>query len=301
MDHSSLNIPIYLNQKVVFDMLASIEDGFSQFSTIQTSVERKTTSSGDASAEIGSSNVFALLGIKLKGSLKGEEAEKDSEMLSQQRVHTPSSLFQKLRSYLYQENLVRHLLNADMLKDLHPGDFIEIKGELSKNPLVSAIDSLIEVMELVTGFTETESSNQKKGHNRAQSNDKKTIEQIKAFSNGLQTESIVDLICRIEYEQSIVNCVLPVYHEYFFNRNMNELTDGSYKIFGKITKSIPNSGESINLLRNTSFSLIKESVLDSMFAHFQSEDVQSSGIDLPDISTKINGPAIMVLPIAIFV
>lgn len=301
MEHNSLNIPIYLNQKVVFDMLASIEDGFSQFSTIQTSVERKTTSSGEASAEIGASNPFALLGIKLKGSLKDEDAEKGSEMLSQQRVHTPSSLFQKLRSYLYQEKLVKHLLNADMLQNLHPGDFIEIEGELSKNPLISAMNSLIEVMELATAFTETELSNQKKGHNKAQSNDKKNIEQLKTILSGLQTENIVDLICRVEYEQSIVNCVLPVYHEYFFNRSMHELTDGSYKIFGKVTKSIPDSEKSINLLRNTSFSLINESLLDAIFADFQGEDMQSSGLDLPDISTKVYGPAIMILPIAIFV
>jgi len=66
----TLNIPIYLNQRVVFDMLASIEDGFSQFSTISTSSEKSSLSSGEASAEIGTSNVFAFLGVKLRGALK---------------------------------------------------------------------------------------------------------------------------------------------------------------------------------------------------------------------------------------
>lgn len=81
-------------------MLASIEDGFSQLTTVQTSSEKNSLSGGETTAEIGSSNVFALLGVKLKGSLKGENSSKDNEISSQEKVHTPSSLFQKLREYL---------------------------------------------------------------------------------------------------------------------------------------------------------------------------------------------------------
>jgi hypothetical protein len=105
MNDKKLNIPIYLNQKIVFDMLATIEDGFSQFSTIQTSSEKSSASGGEASAEIGFSNVFALLGINFKGGLKKEDDSKGSETVSQQKVHTPVSLFQKLRDYLDEENL----------------------------------------------------------------------------------------------------------------------------------------------------------------------------------------------------
>lgn len=37
IDKEKLTIPIYLNTKVVFDMLATIEDGFSEMRNIQTS------------------------------------------------------------------------------------------------------------------------------------------------------------------------------------------------------------------------------------------------------------------------
>lgn len=37
IDKSKLTIPIYLNTKIVFDMLATIEDGFSEVKNIQTS------------------------------------------------------------------------------------------------------------------------------------------------------------------------------------------------------------------------------------------------------------------------
>ena len=297
MNMGRLNIPIYLNQKIVFDMLATLEDGFSQFTTIQTSSESSSTYGGEASAEIGASNVFALLGVKLRGALKDEDTTKGSEMLSQQKVHTPSSLFQKLRDYLETENQIKHVSN---LSNVVAGDFIELEGALIKNPLVSMIDSFIQMMELVAAFSDPKAATPKQGGTGNQQN-KKITTQMKALLDGLQTGDIVDLICYSKNGSQNVTTVLPVYNEYFFNRNMNEITDGQYKIIGKVTKVIENSEDSINLLRNTSFSLMQQSFLDSMFEGFKNEDVQKAGMNIPNISTVVAGSAIMVLPIAIFI
>jgi len=300
MNDRKLNIPIYLNQKIVFDMLASIEDGFSQLSTIQTSSEKNSLSSGEATAEIGSSNVFALLGVKLKGSLKGENTCKDSEILSQEKVHTPSSLFQKLRDYLSKEKLIKKIDNIGSLSGLYAGDFIEIEGELSKNPIVSLMDSFMQMMEIASAFSDSQPSQGKKANNSQQS-DKKIINQMKAVSDGLQSGNIVDLICKIKSDESDITAVLPVYNDYFFNRNMNEITDGQYRVIGKITKVTIDSQDSINLLRNTSFSLMQQSMLDTMFAGFKNQDMQDAGMIIPDTSTVVSGPAVMILPIAIFI
>jgi len=265
MNIGRLNTPIYLNQKIVFDMLATLEDGFSQFTTIQTSSESSSTYGGEASAEIGASNVFALLGIKLRGALKDEDTTKGSEMLSQQKVHTPSSPFQKLRDYLETENQIKHVSN---LSNVVAGDFIELEEALIKNPLVSMIDSFIQMMELVAAFSDPKAATSTHGGTGNQQNQKITT-QMKALLDGLQTGDIVDLICYSKNGSQNATTVLPVYNEYFFNRNMNEITDGQYKIIGKVTKVIENSGDSINLLRNTSFSLMQQSFLDSMFEGFK--------------------------------
>lgn len=293
-----LNIPIYLNQKIVFDMLATLEDGFSQFTTIQTSSEKSSSSGGEALAEIGSSNVFALLGVKLRGSLKDEDSTKGSETLSQQKIHTPASLFQKLRDYLEKEKQIKYVSNPQGLADIVAGNFVEIEGALIKNPLVSMIDSFIQMMELASAFSDSKTS--KQGGNSVQQN-KKIAAQMKALSDGLQTGNIVDLICQAGNNPEKVTAILPVYHEYFFNRNMNEITDGQYKVIGKVTKVIEDRNDSINLLRNTSFSLMQQSMLDSMFEGFNNEDTQKAGMNIPNISTVVTAPAIMVLPIAIFI
>src|SRR5689334_15897108 len=57
-----LVIPIYLNQRTVFDML---EDGFSHLETVQTSRKRGSSTEGGGESEVGTSNVFALLGVSL--------------------------------------------------------------------------------------------------------------------------------------------------------------------------------------------------------------------------------------------
>ena len=37
IENNKLTIPIYLNTKIVFDMLATIEDGFAEVKNVQTS------------------------------------------------------------------------------------------------------------------------------------------------------------------------------------------------------------------------------------------------------------------------
>ena len=59
VDSEKLTIPIYLNTKIVFDMLATMEDGFSEIRNVQISSELGRETS--VSADIGAGNVFAWL------------------------------------------------------------------------------------------------------------------------------------------------------------------------------------------------------------------------------------------------
>ena len=80
---------------------------------------------------------------------------------------------------------------------------------------------------------------------------------------------------------------------------MSELTDGNYKILGKITK-ICEEGDSISLLRNTAFSKLKLDKMKEFQDIFQDESL-SKIVDPSDIKTEIKGPTLMVIPIAIYI
>jgi hypothetical protein len=119
MEHSDFAVAVYLNQAVVFDLLAIMEDGMAQVSTIRTSESKKA----GTKAGIGASNVFALLGVRLKGSLENA----DGREITQERVHTPLSLFAKVRTYLQKAKLVHDLTReGGHITDVRAGHFVEM-------------------------------------------------------------------------------------------------------------------------------------------------------------------------------
>ncbi len=298
MSINNLSIPIYLNQRIVFDMLATIEDGFSQLTNIKASYSDTSSKSGQVGTEIGVSNIFALLGVKFNGSFKGEKSKNEQGTVSQDKVHTPSSLFSKLYEGLEEASLIKRLDTASYIEKLAPGDFVEIKGEFSKNPLIDLMDSFYMLGELATAFDEDKSNNPKVNKNKTIEN-KKVLKQIKILSNSLKSGNMMDLICTVN-DNVKLKAVLPVYIDYFVNNNMNEIIDGEYRVLGKVTKVITEgTSDSINLLRNTSFSLFQTSVISQLTSSFNNG--QDYGLKYQEIVTEINGPAVQLIPIAIFV
>ena len=68
IEKNKLTIPIYLNTKIVFDMLATIEDGFAEVKNVQTSKSKNREN--DIETNIGSNNLFAFLNVGIHGNHK---------------------------------------------------------------------------------------------------------------------------------------------------------------------------------------------------------------------------------------
>ena len=66
MESIDLCVPIYLNQQIVFDLLAVLEGGFSQLSTIKTSTIEAESQKSGIGASIGLINIFAFLRVSFK-------------------------------------------------------------------------------------------------------------------------------------------------------------------------------------------------------------------------------------------
>ena len=107
MNKHSLEIPLYLNQKIVFDLLASINDGFTQVTKLKTASSAEGNLGGTVEADLGNKNIFALLGVKLKGKVDAEHSKEHSK--EQEKIHTPSSLFNNLKAQLFKERMVKHI------------------------------------------------------------------------------------------------------------------------------------------------------------------------------------------------
>lgn len=284
IDKNKLTIPLYLNTKIVFDMLATIEDGFSEVKNIQTS--RSKSKEEDAEASIGTSNLFALFSVGIKGNLKSGSS--NDQTIIEEKTHTTVSLFQKLKSNLDDAKLI----NRDIDK-FEIGDFVEIQGNLKANPLIDMLSAIKELMALANLFSDRPKNNRSK-KDELMSN-ARFNSQIEGLINGLQADGKKDIIC----ETSRLKVILPTDENYFLNNSMSEVTDGNYKILGKVVQICKDEGE-ISLLRNTVFSKLQLDKMQEFEDVFNSPEL-SQLVGDSGITTAVKAPVIMIIPIAIYI
>lgn len=181
---------------------------------------------------------------------------------------------------------------------IQPSDFVEVKGIFRPNPLADALQIIDRLMGLIQLFAGTQSN--------LQSDKKKTqIEQkemghvgkfIKGIIADLEKENIrtfvVDLI-----DPPMHKAVLSLFIEYLRDPTMTEIAHKEYRVLGKVVRKIAESEENaIHLLRGTGLGGIGKQALEQMAAMMQIQ-----GMNLPKIETEIKGPALEVVPMAIFV
>jgi hypothetical protein len=287
-----LIVPQYLNQKIVFDMLAIIEDGFSQMSIVNKSNNEQSEKNANISGEIGTQNILSFLKLRLKSDLSFNSKGNQTEGTAYEKIHTPVSLFEKLLKYLNEKSMIKNINDINQFNSIVEGDFVIFHGNLKKNPIIEVMDSFLKLAEL----SSINDKNTNKKNN--QSNLKGIINLMKELIKSLTLGNMVDLIC--ENNDSKIKVILPVYYDYFFNKNMNEIIDGKFNILGKVIKINTESENYINLLRNTSFNLMKQTSFIDMFKIINQNQNIKNLFDLPKLETKIPGPSLMLIPIAIY-
>ena len=146
---TDLPITLYLNQRLTFDLLAILQGGFSRFATVQTTSSGGTTTKASGEAQLGTSNVFAFLGVKLTGQGSRQAEDKQSENTTQDIVHTPASLFARLRKELQDRKLVRCVSPTTNLDEVRPSDFVEFEATLRRSPLIDILNSFSELVPLM--------------------------------------------------------------------------------------------------------------------------------------------------------
>ena len=282
-----LIIPVYINEKIVLDMLAIIEDGFSMVSQINYTEHTENNSVQKADAEISTSTTLLskLLKIDVSGGLSHEGNRGQNENIIKEKVHTNVSLLSKFRSFLVEQKILKSDLDFSKMQ---VGDFIEVEGELQKNPIINYMDSSIDLFRMVDIFTEQPQTKKSKPR------EDETVTQIKSFAEELKHSGTIDFILSDEKGTT----VLSVQEQYLANDNISEIIGGHFKVLGKVISICKEDTENIDLLRKTSLTILQEDLLNDMFSGFKTEDMKQ--FNLPELKTKIISPAVIVIPIAIY-
>lgn len=288
-----LIVPVYINEKIVLDMLAIMEDGFSMVSQVNYCEQKESNSAQKVGAEVSTSATLLskLLKINLSGELSYAGSTGENKNVTTEKVHTNVSLLSKFRSFL----IDRKFLKQDYdISEIEIGDFIEVEGELQKNPLINYMELLLDVISLAEIFADkpqlgnkTQAKNQKQQENE-------TVKQIKSFTAELMHSGTIDFIL----SGANGTAVLSAQEQYLSNDNISEILGGRFKVLGKVIAICRSEDESVNLLRKTTLSILPKTLLEELFSGLQGEGMQA--FNLPELVTEIAGPAMIVIPVAIY-
>ncbi len=80
---------------------------------------------------------------------------------------------------------------------------------------------------------------------------------------------------------------------------MADLVDGEFTVVGKVIRHLENESESINLLRKEFVGSVNEQSIRPLIESFQTPEL-TVFMNVPTLEVQIHGPAIHVIPIAIF-
>ena len=291
-----LIIPVYLNEKTVLDMLAIIEDGFSMVSEVTSSNQDASSSTGKLSGGISTKAILdKLLKIQLEGSFQKDKSTSSGVDTKLEKVHTNVSLLSKFRSELIDGNLLTCKAGDKLdISNINAGDFIEIEGELQKNPMIDIMEKFIDVFRMADIFTDKPQLGNKKVASEKKAANNVTVRQMQSFLNELKHTGTVDFIL----ESSGGTAVLSAQEQYLANDNISELIGGTFKVLGKIIRVCREDEDGINLLRKTTLNILDNTTREQFLAMFKAEELAE--FNLPDVRFMIAPPAVLIIPVAMY-
>ena len=288
-----LIIPVYINEKIVLDMLAIIEDGFSMVSQINYTEHKESSSAQKVDAGISTSApiLSKFLKIDVSGGLSHEGNKGENESIVKEKIHTNVSLLSKFRGFLVQQKILKS--DLDFLK-MQVGDFIEVEGELQKNPLINYLDIFLDLFRMVDIFTEKPQLGSKTQTKAQKQQENEIVTQIKSFADELKHSGTIDFIL----SDDVGTVVLSAQEQYLSNDNISEILGGHFKVLGKVIAICKDETENVDLLRKTTLSIFPIDQITEIFSGFQNSGIKQ--FNLPELKTQIPGPAVIVIPVAIY-
>lgn len=290
INQEDLIIPVYLNQRVVFDLVAMLQGGIASVTQVSQTQQESGTVGTEVKTEFGLSKALSsLLRIDFSGKAASSVTGASGETRSEQRIHTPGSLFMALRAMLHEKRYVLH--DSDTATPT-PGSIVDFSAGLRRNPLLETVRAFVEMVNMMQAF----SDNPGKGKGGQLSDAQKMKHQMESFISALEASDTTDLTTGPL--QSSYRSVITLEKQYLNDPSMSDLVDGTFRVVGKVTRVISEGKGAISLNRKSAMGRLPASVLMQLRVLLGSPELKE--FSLPEMEWEIPGPVIQVLPIAIF-
>jgi hypothetical protein len=293
-----LIIPVYLNQRLVFDLVAMLQGGIATVTRVSEVQRESDKTAAQMTGGFGLSQALSsLLKVNLSGRLTGETGTSAERTDTAERVHTPASLLFTLRSLLVEKGV----LHPDSPRDLpSPGEFVEFRATLTRNPLIEGLDSVVELLDLIVAFTEPTKGQHgggKKGSTPDPTDPRRVRSQLDSLAKSLKGGGTRDLLATLVPGGE--RALLTVEEQFLNDPSLSDLVDGTFRVVGKVIQLVRDAEGSISLLRKAAMSRMPPQVMEALTGAFAGLTRQH-GFTMPTMDTEIRGPVFHVLPIAIF-
>jgi hypothetical protein len=289
-----LIVPVYLNQRVVFDLLAMLEGGVSHVTRIGMLDETRDATQGRFGAEFGLTKALAaLFSIGVKGELSREAGSGSAVSRDEDRIHTPASLFFQLRNRLQDGGVLTHL-KRDREPKTH--ELVEFEARLTRNPLIQTMDSFVSLMEMADAFSDSSDAS-KTGQKKAKRQNSAIVQQMQAFRDKLSAGDSIDIVA--EGIAGDYAAVITLERDYLNDPTMADLVDGTFTVVGKVTNVILQGPRGISLLRRSALTIMPPEIIEGM-TNSLAELGEKQSFNLPKLGMEVPPPAFQVLPVAIF-
>lgn len=313
--------PVYLDTEMLVSFLASLEDGVSYSSEVAERYSAGSDREGEGAGKVSLPSLATLLGLTLsaEGRYKRRSSNEEGVESKFVREHTAASLFNRLRLRLADTPGGLTSISApEQFSDISDRGLVELEGEIIGNPLKQVLDLLSAIgpyfgLEIDQPDTETQGSQQtsKRAAKRSGSGSGRVPQLATLPDQGSADVTLQDLlrILKREVERSPildlllensegVKAVLTVSRSLLSPEVEAYLIGGRFRAIGK-PSAVIEAGKSISLLRRTVFGFGGRQLADTMFGDFN-KSVEESGINMSLAAAVIDGPAIQILPLAIY-
>lgn len=302
--------PYYIDEEMTTSFLATIEGGISTAERISQTIG--TSKLGNLEGEAEASGSVPLFGkARARGSIGRSSGVTTGEQWEWERQHTLISSFNVLRDQLYERGFVKSILQ-DPSVGLKIGDIVEFEGSIRENPFLE-LKELFETYFKMKPFLENQGTNQRPATGGRHTQKSQQANRGSKAGQSITAEeamgkAMVDLGATSFEETGLLDIHVATGHNTLSSAVVTLRADqrpsqsiayskGSRcTVIGKVTGHVE-EGETIKMYRRSGLRMFPSSTFVGIIESMS----QLPGLEIDLGQVAISGPAIQVLPLAIFV
>lgn len=304
-------MPIYANRELILDLYSIMIDGYLESASIRRVEDKsdnfkvqgghRNVESSDLKKSTSSDkkNIVKDISIGKNNDFSGSIDDRNSfrNEISVKKVYTTFHILNNLKYSMEQKNMVKYIKKEKIIdKDIVCGEYIEVEGSISPISPTVQINTMIDIIE---NYDDKQLNKLLKTHQ-----DKKIImdysiilKHLKNLNGYLNKYNTTNMIINCDYFKVVLN----INTKNFSDKNVC-MYDNIYcdcKALCKVVRNV-DENEYIDLLDKTCMSSYYNELFKSMQSYL--DVLSKNNIIVPDnITTKIKGPAIQAIPMAIYV